>query len=104
MSLLRAAIGDEPAPTSDRSYIERNAIALLSTCSVLDLPSPNWIGRRSLRDPIRRTDLWNVNHVDEPYTPRFLDVLAEYVAVTLGMSPRFPEFAWPTVLPARIVV
>lgn len=84
MSLLWLAIGDEASPTSDRSYIERNSIALLSgPTGPLDLPSPAWLGRHSGREAIRRSGLWNVNYVDAVYDPRFLDIFAEYVDITL---------------------
>lgn len=85
MSLLWLAIGDEAGPTSDRSYIERNSIALLAgENGPIDLPSPRWLGRQSNREPIRRSGLWNVNYVDDSYDPRFLDAFEEYVNVTLN--------------------
>jgi hypothetical protein len=85
LTLLWLAVGDEPSAVSDRSYIERNAIALLSGATgPLDLPGNRWLGRYSSRDAIRRSGLWNINYVTDDYDPRFIDVLAEYVAVTLG--------------------
>lgn len=85
LTLLWLAVGDEPSAASDRSYIERNAIALLSGATgPLDLPGKRWLGRYSSRDAIRRSGLWNINYVTDDYDQRFLDVLAEYVAVTLG--------------------
>ncbi len=85
LSLLWLAVGDEPSATSDRSYIERNAIALLSgPTGPLDLPSNRWLGRYSTREAIRQSGLWNINYVDDTYDERFLEVLAEYVEVTLG--------------------
>jgi hypothetical protein len=88
MSLLWLAIGDEPSSESDRAYIERNCIALLSASrKPLDLASPGWLGRFSQREAIRKSGLWNVNYVGEPYDPSFLDVLSHYVEVTIGRQP-----------------
>jgi hypothetical protein len=59
--------------TSVRADIERNAIALLA-----DTPSsPGWLGRHASHATIRESGLWNVNHVNEPYNPRFLDRLEQ---------------------------
>jgi hypothetical protein len=45
------AIDDEPGPNSQRGYVERNAIALLSNFNrpPLDPPSKTWLGRYSHR-------------------------------------------------------
>jgi hypothetical protein len=87
LSLLWLAIEDEPSPTSDRAFIEQNAIALLSGYKTpIDLPGRDWLGRRSSREAIRRSGLWNVNYVEDAYDPRFLGVMAQYVDVTLGKS------------------
>ena len=45
MSFLWLPIGDEPGPTSQRGYIERNVIALVSNYGKdpLDPPSENWL-------------------------------------------------------------
>ncbi len=84
MSLLWLEVPDKPSATSDRAFIEQNAIALISGITgPLDLPSPRWLGLSSSREPIRQSGLWNINHVGNAYDPRFLDVMAEYVKVTL---------------------
>jgi hypothetical protein len=88
MSLLWLAIGDEAGATSDRSYIERNSIALLSgSTGPIDLPTPRWLGRHSAREPIRRSGLWNVNYVEDSYDARFLQTFADYVDITLKRRP-----------------
>jgi hypothetical protein len=75
MSLIFVAIDDAPGALSLRGYIERNAIALLSGyAGTVDPPSPSWLGLRSSREKVRRSGLWNNNHVDEPYEPEFLKV------------------------------
>lgn len=80
MSVLWVAVEDEPGPDSDRGYLERNTIGLLSCAGKrADLPSSAWLGRHSPNEAIRRSGLWNVNHTDEQYDPAFLDVLEQYV-------------------------
>ena len=88
LSLLWLAVSDEASAASDRSYIERNSIGLLAgPTGPLDLPSHRWLGKHSARDAIRRSGLWNVNYVSDAYDPRFLNVLASYVKVSLGQRP-----------------
>lgn len=85
MSVLWVNVPDLPGPTSDRAVIERNAIALLSNkLSPLDPPSNEWLGRSSVEPRIVRSGLWNLNHVEEGYDSRFLDVLDRYVDETLA--------------------
>ena len=75
MPFLWLAVEDEPGPDSRRGYIERNAIALLSNYGKepVDPPSPGWLGHYSDRERVRLSNLWNSNHVDEPYDAGFLD-------------------------------
>lgn len=81
MPFLWLAIEDESGPDSLRGYIERNAIALLSNNNKpgLDPPSPEWLGHQCNRDRVRKSGLWNSNHVDEPYDPSFLGCMEELV-------------------------
>jgi hypothetical protein len=82
MPFIWLAVEDEPGEGSERGYVERNAIALLSNYagSPLDPPSPQWLGHHCNRERVRRSGLWNSNHVDEAYDPSFLDRLAYLVA------------------------
>jgi hypothetical protein len=82
MSFLWLPIEDEAGPASRRGYIERNAIALLSNYgkAPLDPPSQEWLGRHSDRERIRRSGLWNQNHVDEVCDRAFLDSLDKLVS------------------------
>ena len=77
MPFLWLSVSDPPGPNSMRGVIERNAIALLSGygCPAADGPSNDWLGHLSDRDRVRRSGLWNNNHVDETYDPSFLDEL-----------------------------
>ncbi|WP_049937276.1 hypothetical protein [Haloplanus natans] len=81
---LTVALDDEPGPNSDRAFVERNLIALLSNRDTDPVdPRPNdWFGRHSRSPEIRASGLWNVNHVDEAYDPAALDRLAEAVEAT----------------------
>lgn len=74
MSVLWLGIDDEPGPESGRGYVERNAIALLSNFGKepLDPPSIGWLGHSCNRERVKKSGLWNQNHVDEAYDPGFL--------------------------------
>lgn len=87
MPVLWLEVGDESSPDSDRTYLERNLIALLvGPTGPIDLPSGQWLGRWSTREAITFSGLWNVNHVYEDYDPVALDVLEKYVESAEGTS------------------
>ena len=77
MPLLWVRVDDPPGERSQRGFIERNAIALLSNWEKepLDPPGASWLGHRSGRDRVRTSGLWNSHHVDEGYDRAFLGVL-----------------------------
>lgn len=77
-------IDDEPSKHSDRATVEKNAIALLSNFEKepIDPCSKDWLGKESPKKEIRKSGLWNVNHVDESYSSDFLDLLEEKVEQT----------------------
>ncbi len=72
---------DEPWTGSQREYIERNAIALLSNYGreLIDPPSRQWLGHYSNRERVRLSGLWNNNHVEVDYTPEFLDTMERLI-------------------------
>jgi|SRR5689334_1087585 len=82
MPFLWLEVNDAPSPASQRAYIERNSIALLSNFGrqTIDPPSANWVGNHSPQPTIQQSGLWNTKHVNERYDPHFLDVLADLVA------------------------
>lgn len=82
MPFLWLAVNDEPGAKSLRGYIERNAIALLSNFEkeALDPPSVGWLGHHCNRALVRKSGLWNQNHVDEAYGSAFLDALEKLVS------------------------
>lgn len=75
MPFLHLPVGDAAGPDSARGYVERNAIALLSSpmACALDPPSPGWLGWHARAPEIRRSGLWNVRHVGEPMDAAFPD-------------------------------
>ena len=83
MPFLWLAVEDDAGPKSLRGYIERNSIALLSNYNkpALDPPSQNWLGWDCDRERVRRSGLWNSNHVDEECDPNFLHNLADLVSL-----------------------
>jgi hypothetical protein len=84
MPFLWLSIEDDAGPQSLRGYVERNSIALLSNYhkAALDPPSPSWLGHHSHRERVRKSGLWNQNHVDELYDPMFLRELDQLVLET----------------------
>jgi hypothetical protein len=89
-----------PGPSNkrnDRAYLEQNLISLLSnTCRPLDPPSWRWLGLHSDKQEIRKSRLWNVNHVHQRFDPAFINVLDYYVSVTRGVRLAPDEQLAPT--------
>ena len=89
MSTIWLAVDDEASPASDRAYLERNLIGLLvGRVGPVDLHSSGWLGRFSPDERIRNSGLWNLNFLDYSYSSEFLDVLDEYVLITVGNKSR----------------
>jgi hypothetical protein len=84
MPFLWLGVYDEPGATSDRGVIESGSIAALSRLAnrSADPPSPDWLGNYSARSDIRRSGLWNVRHVTDPVSDRFLERLAYWTERT----------------------
>ncbi len=81
---LWVALDDEPSADSDRAYLERNAIALLSDVEErsTDPRADCWLGRYSSSSEIRSSGLWNVQHVNEQYDEEFLDLFETAISET----------------------
>jgi hypothetical protein len=90
MPFLWLPIEDEAGPDSRRGYVERNAIALLSNYKKppLDPPSQDWLGRCSDRERVWSSGLWNSDHIDETYDPKFLDKLNDLVSTASHVHDR----------------
>ena len=85
MKVLWLAINDKSSADSDRAFIERNSIALLSTFfRTHDTAGKDWLGNYNPHKSIVKSSLWNVNHVEEDYDPRFLEIFEEYVNITIN--------------------
>jgi hypothetical protein len=82
MSFLWMPIEDDAGPESRRGYVERNAIALLSNYDkpLLDPSSRDWLGHHSDRQRVRKSSLWNQNHVEATCDPAFLDSFGRLVS------------------------
>ena len=85
MPFLWLEVNDTPGAASDRAYLERNCIAMLSNFGKepIDRPSERWLGLHSPQETIGKSGLWNTNHVGDGYNPTFLDVLEKYVRETM---------------------
>jgi hypothetical protein len=77
MPFVWVAVEDDATLIGARSYIERNSIALLSNYdkAPVNAPSAAWLGNHSGRERVRRSGVWNNNHVDERYDREFLKSL-----------------------------
>jgi len=81
LPFLWVDIDDEPSPESDRAYVERNAIALVSNLGKesIDPRREKWLGHHSPVTDIEQSGLWNINHVAEDYQLEFLEALKNYI-------------------------
>jgi hypothetical protein len=80
MPFLWLAVPNQPDGSTDRSYIERNSIALLSCLAGgPDQPSSGWLGHHATSTKVGHSGLWNSDHVEEHYNPGFLKLLASLV-------------------------
>ncbi|HOJ04982.1 MAG TPA: hypothetical protein PK916_13370 [Bacteroidota bacterium] len=84
MRVLWIEVADEPGVVSDRAFIERNAIALLSRqCNPVDPPGKEWLGKFSPAVEIRSSGLWNGNHVCDRYAAALIERFAAFVDRTI---------------------
>ena len=44
-----------------------------------DPPSAQWLGRYACKEEIRDSGLWNVQMVNTPYDPGFLNLMEEWL-------------------------
>jgi len=96
MLFLWLEVNDAPGPDSERAYIERNSIALLSNygrlgiASAIDPPSKVWLGNYCRNKIVCESGLWNVDHVTESHIdPNFLEKLEMKVSSYGKYSERF---------------
>jgi hypothetical protein len=86
MPFLWVEVEDPPGPQSQRAYIERNSIALLSnygklgTPAAIDPPSPDWLGFHCASIKVCRSGFWNADHVaEQQWDNGFLNILQQKV-------------------------
>lgn len=78
-------IDDEPSSKSNRAYVEKNSISLLSTANhSLEFPSSHWLGKYSTHPSIINSSLWNVDHIHAEYDLEFINVFEHYADITIG--------------------
>lgn len=84
LPFLWVDLDDEPSAESDRAFVERNAIAILSNCRkpTIDPRNECWLGHSSPVEEIRESGLWNINHVAESCDPSSLERLERAVEET----------------------
>jgi hypothetical protein len=88
MRVLWLDIPDEPGPQSDRAFLERNTIGLLSRAYTLaGHRAAAWLGTSSPNIKISLSGLWNLNHLNVIPDSSFADVFSTYVDATLGTIP-----------------
>lgn len=84
MRVLWLDVNDEPGPRSERAYLERNLIRLLSGAGERrDSPSSSWLGLHAGPAEIRTSGLWNIDHVAAPVDPDALTRLTAAVRRTV---------------------
>jgi len=85
MNILWISINDIPGKESDRSFIEKNSIGLLSTfIRKIDTASKNWLGNYNPNIYVKESSLWNVDYIKNDYDPRFLEILDTYITRTIN--------------------
>lgn len=76
---------DEPSADSERAYLERNSIGLLSRLGLLGgVAEADWLGHFSSDWRIASSGLWNLNHVFRRPDQDFIDRLRIAVERTIG--------------------
>ena len=92
MPLLWLPIDDPASAASDRGVVEAGSIALLSNYdrTPLDPPSPHWLGRDADGPDVVRSGLWNVNHVREEPSYRFLEVMRHWLCRSFDVTDHYP--------------
>lgn len=85
LKLLFLNVPGDSSSENDRSYLEKNTIALLSSVgNVLTPPSMNWLGSWSEKREVIRSGLWNVDYTFSMYDHKLNDLFSLYTNFTLG--------------------
>jgi len=85
MKILWLAVSDASSSHSDRAYLEKNIIGLLSQYQTFyDPPSETWLGLFSPDERIKKSGLWNLNYLGYEYDRHSLNILEEYVNISVN--------------------
>lgn len=77
-------VDDLPDATSNRAFIEKNAIALISSInSSISFSTVDWLGNYSSRNEIIDSCLWNVDYTDSGYDDTFIKTFEYYIDETI---------------------
>jgi hypothetical protein len=82
MPFLWLHVPGESGRGCPRASIEKNAIALLSCheeSRSREEQGNGWLGNYSAKEEIRKSRLWNVDHVKEPFDSSFTELFKELV-------------------------
>lgn len=82
MPFLWLHVPGESGRGCPRAFIEKNAIALLSCIEEAgskEEQGNGWLGNFSPKEEIRKSRLWNVDHVKAVFEPGFMEVFEELV-------------------------
>lgn len=92
MNVIWLDVDDEAGPKSERAYIERNVIGLLSRIGLLqNIAEPDWLGHFSADWRIASTGLWNLNYIFYRPDPDFIDRITVAVQKTIGRLPHIQK-------------
>lgn len=84
LPFLWVAVDDAPGPESDRAFIERNLVGMLSNFgrASIDRRAAGWLGKHSRSKAVRMSGIWNDEHVRHDYDRDVLRVLEEHAERT----------------------
>lgn len=84
LGVIVLEVDDLPSATSDRAFIEKNSIALISSInSSFNFSTVDWLGNYSPRDEIIESCLWNINYIDSDYNEAFIKTFERYIEETI---------------------
>lgn len=92
MRVLWLDIDDQPGAASERAYVERNLIGMVSRAGLLwGKDWHGWLGRHAADWRIATSGLWNLNHVYDKVDEDFIERFAHAVAHTIGIPREMLE-------------
>lgn len=88
LPFLWVAVDDAPGPDSDRAFLARHLVGLLSNVmrEAIDPRAAGWLGKHSPEKAVRTSGLWNVEHVRVEHDHDVLRVLEDHVERTEPVS------------------